>query len=158
MKFRRLLDIDDQYDLVPLFFIKDSRPKNDDYILITNARLESIDCYSMDKVCILSDKDLSEDIGGISLSPTMGRRSLINIFKLLVDTIGQDYGYRLYQISKDNYDYINDIKKQLDGDGGIYNPLLATPRTNIEDSHIYGQFIVSDVAEIHGVIAEDDVI
>lgn len=110
-------------------FIKE--PKDEvNFYLIKFYRNGALKSYSDNDIYISDDEILAEDIEGVPGPPIYG--------------LGDEAMVELYSVSRKGYVFYSDLSNLLNGDGGMFGPIPASPRTNLTNDAL-GFFQVSAI-------------
>ena len=114
----------------------------DNYYLFKFYRNDSLKYYDDTDVYVSDDDLLAENIDGIT-SP-------------VYYAIGDHARVEGYSLTRRAYVYYTDLQSILNNDGGgMFGPIPASPRTNIEGGAL-GIFQVSSVSDIARVVSDED--
>lgn len=152
--FKPYYTADEEDIFRPFIHITDPNPKETDYYFFveldwfgTHFHRDSYSAYYV-PYSILSDEGMTGTNEGIELSLGMGAEENQK-------TTGMRYfHYEIMSISKENYEFFEEMKKQLTNDGGVYTPCPVTPPTNFTGGKVVGQFIATD-AKIYDIYPDE---
>ena len=128
---------DDNY--VPRIWFKDN-PNTKDYYLFWGVS-------GVTKFVVLSDEFINSNVSGLDIFKGVW-------FEWWMDSYpqpGMFYKVELHSITKEIYDYYNDLIMQVKNDGGVYTPAPASPPSNISNGAL-GYFRASAVQVIEDIL------
>lgn len=140
-------DTKDETRWSPILYMEDTAPDEPNYYLFTDHYFSRDDCSSRFLyVMRLSDEGLRADMDGVRISLGIGATALDGSGLVL----GEYFSYKLYTISKSNYDYYGVIESHLTSDGGLYRPTPTSAVSNFSGTNVQGQLIVASKVTMAG--------
>lgn len=114
-----------------LYFYAKEPQDTKDYYFWRNYTNDTLNYENAGDLTFASDQGIGEDIDGLQ-------------FPFKYDA-GDTVRLEQYSMSKEVYDYYNDLTSVVFNDGGLFSPPPVNPRTNIKGQNVLGVFMTSSM-------------
>lgn len=114
-----------------LYFYAKEPQDTKDYYFWKNYRNDTLQYENVGDLVFASDEGIGENIDGLQFP-----------FKYQA---GDTVRLEQYSITKETYDYYNDLTNVVFNDGGLFSPPPVNPRTNIKGKNVLGVFMTSSM-------------
>ena len=114
-----------------LYFYAKEPQDTQDYYFWRNYTNDTLNYEDAGDLIFASDQGIGEDIDGLQ-------------FPFIYEA-GDTVRLEQYSITKEAYDYYNDLTTVVFNDGGLFSPPPVNPRTNIKGGNVLGVFMTSSM-------------
>lgn len=114
-----------------LYFYAKEPQDTQDYYFWRNYTNDTLNYENVGDLTFASDQGIGENIDGLQ-------------FPFIYDT-GDTVRLEMYSMTKEAYDYYNDLTAVVFNDGGLFSPPPVNPRTNIKGENVLGVFMTSSM-------------
>ena len=114
-----------------MYFYAKEPQDTKDYYFWRNYTNDTLNYENVGDLIFASDEGIGENIDGLQ-------------FPFRYDA-GDTVRLEQYSITKETYDYYNDLTNVVFNDGGLFSPPPVNPRTNIKGTNVLGIFMTSSM-------------
>jgi hypothetical protein len=153
VKFQKELgDVGKFDDYAPILYFKDPEVESENRYLVQfekEKKIRSRNVYVLWEFAILSDKYFKNEETGVSIDNGGSSRDFGHFY----NDPGEDEYIRMNSLSKNAYNFYNNLLGQFKQDGGAYKPTPSSPITNISNNGL-GFFRASATVDITTIIPD----
>ncbi len=124
-----------------LYFYAKEPQETRDFYFWRNYRNDTLIYDNAGDLLLASDEIVGESIDGLQLPFAFE----------LDDTVRLEQ----YSITKETFDYYNDLQNVVFNDGGLFSPPPVNPRTNIKGTNVLGIFMTSSMVSITTIVKKE---
>jgi hypothetical protein len=124
-----------------LYFYAKEPQETKDYYFWRNYKNDTLIYNSVGDLIFATDQGIGENIDGLQ-------------FPFIYDA-GDTVRLEQYSITKETYDYYNDLTSVVFNDGGLFSPPPVNPRTNIKGQNVLGIFMTSSMVSITAFVPKE---
>ncbi len=124
-----------------LYFYAKEPQDTKDYYFWRNYRNDTLIYDDVGDLIFANDEGIGENIDGLQ-------------FPFIYEA-GDTVRLEQYSLTKEAYDYYNDLTSVVFNDGGLFSPPPVNPRTNIKGTNVLGIFMTSSMVSLTTFVPEE---